>query len=55
MVDSKFIRYRWVANVLATVPIVQLQNKHFKIQGNVASANEVVKLWEKKHNVRTSP
>ncbi|KAF8596557.1 NAD(P)-binding protein, partial [Ceratobasidium sp. AG-I] len=41
---------QWVANVLATVPIAQLQNKHFKIQGNVASVNDVVKLWEQKHN-----
>lgn len=43
---------QWVANVLATVPIAQLQNKHFTIQGNVASANEIVKLWEKKHNAK---
>lgn len=40
----------WVANVLKTVPVEQLQNKHFKIQGNLASANEIVKLWEQKHN-----
>ncbi|KAG8729329.1 hypothetical protein FRC11_009022, partial [Ceratobasidium sp. 423] len=40
----------WVANVLKTVPISQLENKHLRIQGNVASANEVIKLWEGKHN-----
>ncbi|CAE6436156.1 unnamed protein product [Rhizoctonia solani] len=40
----------WVANVLKTVPISQLENKHLRIQGNSASANEVVALWEKKHN-----
>ncbi|KAG8733983.1 hypothetical protein FRC10_012043 [Ceratobasidium sp. 414] len=41
---------QWVANVLKTVPIEQLQNKHFYIQGNSVSPNEVVQLWEKKHN-----
>ncbi|KDN46571.1 hypothetical protein RSAG8_04224, partial [Rhizoctonia solani AG-8 WAC10335] len=40
----------WVANVLKTVPISELENKHLRIQGNAATANEVVKLWEKKHN-----
>ncbi|KDN46569.1 hypothetical protein RSAG8_04222, partial [Rhizoctonia solani AG-8 WAC10335] len=40
----------WVANVLKTVPISELENKHLRIQGNVATANEVVKLWEKKNN-----
>ncbi|KAG9099702.1 hypothetical protein FS749_000630 [Ceratobasidium sp. UAMH 11750] len=42
---------QWVANVLKIVPIEQLQNKHFYIQGNAASPNEVIQLWEKKHNV----
>ncbi|KAG8740249.1 hypothetical protein FRC10_004549 [Ceratobasidium sp. 414] len=41
---------QWVANVLKTIPIDQLQNKHFYIQGNSVSPNEVVQLWEKKHN-----
>ncbi|KAG8759841.1 hypothetical protein FRC12_009682 [Ceratobasidium sp. 428] len=41
---------QWVANVLETVPIEQLQDKHFRIQGDLASSNEVVRLWEKKHN-----
>jgi hypothetical protein len=36
---------------LKTVPIEKLQDKHFNIQGNTVSANEVVKLWEQKHNV----
>ncbi|KAF8596575.1 NAD(P)-binding protein [Ceratobasidium sp. AG-I] len=43
---------QWVANVVTTLPIPQLQNKHFKIQGNVASVNDVVKLWEQKHNAK---
>ncbi|CUA72934.1 hypothetical protein RSOLAG22IIIB_10406 [Rhizoctonia solani] len=40
----------WLANVLKTVPTSQLENKYLRIQGNVASANEVIKLWEAKHN-----
>ncbi|KAG9120929.1 hypothetical protein FRC07_003336 [Ceratobasidium sp. 392] len=40
----------WVANVLKTVPIEQLQDKHFRIQGDSLTTNEIVKLWEKKHN-----
>ncbi|CAE6379649.1 unnamed protein product [Rhizoctonia solani] len=40
----------WIANVLKSVSIEQLQNKHLRIQGDSASANEIVKLWEKKHN-----
>ncbi|CAE6372143.1 unnamed protein product [Rhizoctonia solani] len=40
----------WLANVLKTVPISQLENKDLLIQGNVATANEVIKLWEQKHN-----
>ncbi|KAG8749506.1 hypothetical protein FRC12_013385 [Ceratobasidium sp. 428] len=42
---------QWVANVLKTVPIEQLQDKHFRIQGDLASSNEIVKLWEEKHNI----
>ncbi|CAE6470615.1 unnamed protein product [Rhizoctonia solani] len=42
----------WLANVLKTVPISQLENKHLLIQGNVATANEVIKLWEQKHNAK---
>ncbi|GAB1520367.1 hypothetical protein RhiTH_003442 [Rhizoctonia solani] len=42
----------WLANVLKTVPISQLENKHLIIQGNVATANEVIKLWEQKHNAK---
>jgi predicted HTH transcriptional regulator len=37
--------------VLKTVPVEQLQNKHLRIQGNAASSNEIIKLWEQKHNV----
>ncbi|CCO35326.1 Isoflavone reductase homolog [Rhizoctonia solani AG-1 IB] len=40
----------WLANVLKTVPISRLENRYLLIQGNVATANEVVKLWEQKHN-----
>ncbi|KAB5593373.1 Isoflavone reductase-like protein [Ceratobasidium theobromae] len=42
----------WLANVLKTVPVEQFQNKHLRIQGNAASVNEVVKLWEQKHNAK---
>ncbi|KAJ1301050.1 hypothetical protein OPQ81_003469 [Rhizoctonia solani] len=42
----------WLANVLKTVPISQLENKHLRIQGNVATAKEVIKLWEQKHNAK---
>lgn len=41
---------RWLAGVLKSAPIEQLQNKKFNITGEVATLNEVVKLWEKKHN-----
>jgi hypothetical protein len=37
--------------VLKSVPISQLENKHLLIQGTVATANEVIKLWEQKHGV----
>ncbi|QRV73104.1 NmrA-like family domain-containing protein 1 [Ceratobasidium sp. AG-Ba] len=40
----------WVANVLKTVPLEQLKDKHLNIQGDSASPNEIVKLWEQKHN-----
>ncbi|CEL59037.1 Isoflavone reductase homolog P3 OS=Arabidopsis thaliana GN=At1g75280 PE=1 SV=1 [Rhizoctonia solani AG-1 IB] len=45
----------WIANVLKTVPIEQLQNKHLRIQGDAASVNEIIKLWEQKHNVSITP
>jgi hypothetical protein len=41
----------WLANVLKSVPISQLENKRLLIQGNVATTNEVIKLWEQKHGV----
>ncbi|KAG9127631.1 hypothetical protein FRC07_011375 [Ceratobasidium sp. 392] len=41
---------QWIANVLKTVSIEQLQDKHFRIQGDLVSPNEIVGLWEKKHN-----
>jgi hypothetical protein len=41
--------------VLKTVPVEQLQDKHFSIQGDSVSPNEIVKLWEQKHNVSLSP
>ncbi|KAF8752207.1 Saccharopine dehydrogenase NADP binding domain [Rhizoctonia solani] len=37
----------WIANVLKSVSIEQLQNKHLRIQGDSASANEIVKLWKR--------
>ncbi|KAG8716077.1 hypothetical protein FRC11_009702 [Ceratobasidium sp. 423] len=40
----------WLANVLKSVPISQLQNKELQIQGSAHTLNEVVKLWEQKHN-----
>ncbi|KAJ1309095.1 hypothetical protein OPQ81_004773 [Rhizoctonia solani] len=40
----------WLANVLKSVPISQLQDKELIIQGNVHTLNEIVKLWEQKHN-----
>ncbi|KAG8698853.1 hypothetical protein FRC11_014131, partial [Ceratobasidium sp. 423] len=42
----------WIANVLKTIPIEQLQNKHLRIQGNLNTANEIIKLWEQKHNAK---
>ncbi|CAE6505180.1 unnamed protein product [Rhizoctonia solani] len=40
----------WLANVLKSVPVEQLQNKELQIQGSVHTLNQVVKLWEEKHN-----
>ncbi|CAE6473299.1 unnamed protein product [Rhizoctonia solani] len=40
----------WLSNVLKSVPISQLQDKEFIIQGDIHTWNEVVKLWEQKHN-----
>ncbi|KAJ1309094.1 hypothetical protein OPQ81_004772 [Rhizoctonia solani] len=40
----------WLANVLKSVPISQLQDKDFLVQGSSHTLNEVVKLWEQKHN-----
>ncbi|CAE6406069.1 unnamed protein product [Rhizoctonia solani] len=42
---------RWLANVLKTIPIEQLQNEHFRIQGNVSIANKIMELWERKHDL----
>ncbi|KAB5591507.1 hypothetical protein CTheo_5064 [Ceratobasidium theobromae] len=42
----------WLANVLKTTPVEQLQNKYLRIQGNAVSVNEIVKLWEQKHNAK---
>ncbi|CAE6511999.1 unnamed protein product [Rhizoctonia solani] len=39
----------WLANVLKSVPVSQLQDKEFQIQGSVHTLNEVVSLWEQKH------
>ncbi|KEP48729.1 isoflavone reductase-like protein [Rhizoctonia solani 123E] len=40
----------WLANVLASVPTSELQDKELLIQGNVYTLNELTKLWEQKHN-----
>ncbi|CAE6484243.1 unnamed protein product [Rhizoctonia solani] len=40
----------WLANVLKTVPVSELQDKELKIQGSVHTLNEVVEIWERKHN-----
>ncbi|KAJ1301053.1 hypothetical protein OPQ81_003471 [Rhizoctonia solani] len=42
----------WIANILKAVPIKQLQNKHLRIQGNAASATEIITLWEKKRSAK---
>lgn len=40
----------WLAGVLKTRPIEELQGKEFYITAEVTTLNEVVKLWEKKHS-----
>ncbi|KAL5636550.1 hypothetical protein ACGC1H_000490 [Rhizoctonia solani] len=40
----------WLVNVLKSVPISQLQDKELQIQGSAHTLNQVVKLWEQKHN-----
>ncbi|CAE6412323.1 unnamed protein product [Rhizoctonia solani] len=40
----------WLANVLKSVPVSQLQNKDISIEGSVTTLNELVGLWERKHN-----
>ncbi|CAE6425396.1 unnamed protein product [Rhizoctonia solani] len=40
----------WFTHVLITIPIEQLQNRRFKIQADSYTYNEVVALWEQKHN-----
>ncbi|GAB1519679.1 hypothetical protein RhiTH_002747 [Rhizoctonia solani] len=40
----------WLANVLKSVPVTELQNKDIAIQGSSLTLNEIVKLWEQKHN-----
>ncbi|KAF8596576.1 NAD(P)-binding protein [Ceratobasidium sp. AG-I] len=42
----------WIAGVLKTIPVTQLQDKTFAIHSEFLSNNEVVKLWEKKHNAK---
>lgn len=42
----------WLANVLKSVPISQYQNRDLQIQGSAHTLNEVVKLWEQKHNAK---
>ncbi|QRW25829.1 NmrA-like family domain-containing protein 1 [Rhizoctonia solani] len=42
----------WLANVLRTVPLSELENKYLLIQGNVATTNEIIKMWEQKHNTK---
>ncbi|CAE6425385.1 unnamed protein product [Rhizoctonia solani] len=40
----------WLVNVLKSVPVSQLQDKELQIQGSAHTLNQVVKLWEQKHN-----
>lgn len=40
----------WVAGALKTHPIEKLQGGDFRITSQVATLNEVVKIWEQKHN-----
>ncbi|KAH7343355.1 hypothetical protein B0J17DRAFT_713537 [Rhizoctonia solani] len=41
---------KWLTHVLKTVPFEQLQNRRFQIQASSKTFNEIVKLWEQKHN-----
>ncbi|GAB1519680.1 hypothetical protein RhiTH_002748 [Rhizoctonia solani] len=41
---------RKLANVLKSVPVLQLQNKDISIEGSSSTLNEIVELWERKHN-----
>ncbi|KAF8597092.1 NAD(P)-binding protein [Ceratobasidium sp. AG-I] len=43
---------QWIAHVLKNVPIEKFQNKPLTIQGDLLSGNEIVQLWEKKHNAK---
>ena len=40
----------WLVNVLKATPVQQLQNKELNITGDVATFNDIVKLWERKHS-----
>ncbi|CAE6522470.1 unnamed protein product [Rhizoctonia solani] len=40
----------WLANILNSAPVSQLQDKEFIIQGSVHTLNEIVNIWEQKHN-----
>ncbi|CAE7190940.1 unnamed protein product [Rhizoctonia solani] len=42
----------WLTHVLKTVPFEQLGNGRFKIQAASYTYNEIVTLWEQKHNDR---
>ncbi|KAJ1301054.1 hypothetical protein OPQ81_003472 [Rhizoctonia solani] len=42
----------WIANVLKTIPIGLLQDKHFCIQGKISTANEIIDLWQKKYGAK---
>ncbi|QRV93614.1 NmrA-like family domain-containing protein 1 [Ceratobasidium sp. AG-Ba] len=42
----------WLAHVLKHVPISQLQNRYLNIQGDFASANDIIKHWERKHQAK---
>ncbi|QRW16427.1 NmrA-like family domain-containing protein 1 [Rhizoctonia solani] len=45
----------WLANVLKSVPVTELQNKDIAIQGSSLTLNEIVKTLGAKHNVREAP
>ncbi|KAG8755542.1 hypothetical protein FRC11_005958, partial [Ceratobasidium sp. 423] len=40
----------WLANTLKSIPVPQLQDKEFIIQGSVHTLNEIVNIWERKYN-----